>query len=298
MKKHIVILIISILLPFLAYADPIGDSGGIHGGGGSGASVSVATDPIFDAAGDMVIGTGANTAARVAPGTQYQVWQMGAVLPFWSSTISLSSIDMTSGTFTIPNGTVALNTTAGRIYFNTTSKAFSIADGTSSYYAPTSLAPLLFTTGGTTARTVTLPDAAITSPVEDRLKATFNGGGTTAIVANEKAVLTVPFPCVITGGQILASKKLGTSGTVSAVVDIWKESTPADYDGGSVHPAVGNTIVSGGGTKPTVTTDNYGAISVAGWATTTLAKGDILIFNVDSITDAVVVDVTLYVSRR
>ena len=159
-------------------------------------------------------------------------------------------------------------------------------------------APIRFNTGGTTARTITLPDAAITSPVEDRLVAYFYGGGTTAVSAGAKTILTVPFPCVITGGQILAAKALGTSGTVSAVVDIWREATPADFDGASSHPAVTDTIIGGEGTKPTVTTANRAGISVTGWGTTTLAKGDILVFNVDSVTDAVNIIVTLYVSRR
>ena len=78
------------------------------------------------------------------------------------TTLSVAAIDVTTGTLNIPNGTTALNTGAGRFYFNTTSKAASIADGSVSYYMPTSLAPLLFTTGATTARTITFPDAAIT----------------------------------------------------------------------------------------------------------------------------------------
>ena len=61
-------------------------------GGGAG---SVATDPIWDAAGDLVYGTGANTASRLAPGTTGQVLVLGTgpVAPAWSSTLTaLTSI--------------------------------------------------------------------------------------------------------------------------------------------------------------------------------------------------------------
>jgi hypothetical protein len=119
---------------------------------------------LTSAQGSLPYFTGSGTATTLAKGTDYQMLQMnsGATAPEWTSTLSVTGIDLTAGTFNIPNGTTALNTGAGRIYFNTTSKAFSIGDGSSSYYAPTSLAPLSFTTGGTTARTVTLPNADAT----------------------------------------------------------------------------------------------------------------------------------------
>lgn len=59
---------------------------------GSGA---VATDTIWDAAGDLVYGTGANTGARLAPGTTGQVLVLGSgpVAPAWASTLTaLTSI--------------------------------------------------------------------------------------------------------------------------------------------------------------------------------------------------------------
>ena len=133
------------------------------------------------------------------------------------------------------------------------------------------------------------------SSVEDRLKVTFYGSGTSVLTPNIRAAFTVPYPCEITGGQILATKRLGTSGVVSVVVDIWKESNPEDYDGGYQHPAVVDSIIGGGGTKPTVTANNYGVINVTGWASPSLAKGDILVFIIDSVTGAVMVDVTLYI---
>ena len=131
----------------------------------------------------------------------------------------------------------------------------------------------------------------------DRIVATFNGGGTTAIVQDEKAVITVPFNCVVTGGQIVASKKLGTSGTVSIEVDIWREATATNYDGGSSHPAITDTICAAA--CPAVAAGNRAAIDPATWgAGATLAKGDILVFNVDSVTDTVIANVVLYVTKQ
>jgi hypothetical protein len=46
--------------------------------GGSGGSGSVATDSIWDAAGDLVVGTGANAAARLPMGTALQVLRVNA----------------------------------------------------------------------------------------------------------------------------------------------------------------------------------------------------------------------------
>jgi hypothetical protein len=132
---------------------------------------------------------------------------------------------------------------------------------------------------------------------DDRLTVTFDGGGTTAIAANKKAVMTVPFNCTITGGQLLASKALGTAGVVSIAIGIWREATPANYDGASSHPVVGDSITTGG-TKPTVTAGNRAAVSVASWASVTLLKGEVLVFNADSVTDTVIANLTLYVTKN
>ena len=51
---------------------------------------TVATDEIWDAAGDIVYGTGANTAARLAKGTAGQALIMngGATAPEWAATLA------------------------------------------------------------------------------------------------------------------------------------------------------------------------------------------------------------------
>ncbi len=60
---------------------------------------SVATDTIWDAAGDLVYGTGSNTSVRLAPGTANQLLRMnaGVTAPEWTSTLlGLTSIDFGS----------------------------------------------------------------------------------------------------------------------------------------------------------------------------------------------------------
>lgn len=54
---------------------------------------SVATDTIWDAAGDLVYGTGANTAARLAAGTANYVLQAnGAAAPTWSAVTGTGNV--------------------------------------------------------------------------------------------------------------------------------------------------------------------------------------------------------------
>ena len=257
------------------------------------------------ATGDIIVGSGAGTATVITKGAASTLFGVNGAgtLGFYGN---IQQDDSAAQFYNLADVTKLFGIDVSGISANVvgwfkpqvtvTGKKYIFTSISADTYIPSGNVTLSGPT--TTNRTITVPDANVTSPFEDRLVAYFNGGGTTVIVANEKLVIVVPFPCVITGGVITASKKLGTPGVVSAVVDIWKESTFADYDGGSSHPAVADTIVGGGGTKPTVTADNSSLISVTGWATTTLAKGDILIFNADSITDTVIATVTLYVSRR
>lgn len=73
--------------------------GGVHGGSGGAGSGDVATDAIWDAAGDLVVGTGANTAARLAAGTNGHVLTLAAGTPAWQPP-SGSSGTKTYATFT------------------------------------------------------------------------------------------------------------------------------------------------------------------------------------------------------
>lgn len=62
---------------------------------------TIATDTLWDAAGDLVYGTGANTGGKLAAGTAYQVLMMnsGATAPAWTSTLGVTGTRLTKGWF-------------------------------------------------------------------------------------------------------------------------------------------------------------------------------------------------------
>jgi len=129
MKRLSILVCLLFLLGGTAYAQ-LGGSG-ISGGGGT---TTVATDTLWDAAGDLAYGTGANTGGRLAKGTGYQILTMksDASMFEWSSTLTLSAFDMTSGTSSVPwpVGTAAAPTTEGQAYWNSTTDTFTIGTGT------------------------------------------------------------------------------------------------------------------------------------------------------------------------
>jgi hypothetical protein len=93
-------------------------------------------------------------------------------------------------------------------------------------------------------------------------------GGGSAITTGQKGHLEVPFNCTVNAWTIMAD----VSGSI--VVDIWK----TNY--ASFPPAVGNTIA--GTEKPTLSSQQKNQdLSLTSFSTS-LSKGDILAFNVDS----------------
>lgn len=105
----------------------------------------------------------------------------------------------------------------------------------------------------------------------------------TTATGAKKLYYPVPFACTITGWEMVAD----ASGSV--VIDIWKD-TYANYA-----PVVGDTIT--GSAKPTITTaTKANSTTLTGW-TTSLAAGDYLEVNVDSVTTITNVTLTLTVTR-
>lgn len=80
-------------------------------------TTTVATDTIFDAAGDIVQGTGANTSARLPIGTAGQMLKVnsGGTALEYTSTVSISAVDMSAGTLNMTTGTADVGASAGRI---------------------------------------------------------------------------------------------------------------------------------------------------------------------------------------
>lgn len=109
-----------------------------------------------------------------------------------------------------------------------------------------------------------------------------DGAGSTITTGNKRG-LRVPFACTITAWSI------GLDQSGSIVIDIWKD-TQANYP-----PTVADTITASA--KPTVTTaTNATSSTLTSW-TTSIAAGDWLFFNVDSVTSAQLATIVLTVTK-
>lgn len=107
--------------------------------------------------------------------------------------------------------------------------------------------------------------------------------GASVIPTGVSGNIVIPFNCTIQQWTLLANE------TGSVVVDIWKD-TYANYP-----PTVADTIT--GSAKPTISSSTKGQSStLTGW-TTTFAAGDILRFNVDSVTSIKALDINLRIAR-
>jgi hypothetical protein len=95
---------------------------------------------------------------------------------------------------------------------------------------------------------------------------TLDGGVTTGV----KSYIKVPFNCSIVSWTLVGD----IAG--SCVIDIWKD-TEANFP-----PTIADTIT--GANKPTITTSQLTSGSTTGW-TTSVNENDILLFNVDSVSN-------------
>ena len=120
------------------------------------------------------------------------------------------------------------------------------------------------------------------APTKVGLSFIIDGGGS-AITTGQKGHLEVPFDMTITGWTILADQ----SGSI--VVDVWRD-TYANFP-----PTVADTIA--GTEKPTLATAQKNQdLSLTSW-TLALKEGDILAFNVDSITTVTRVTISIRGTR-
>lgn len=108
-------------------------------------------------------------------------------------------------------------------------------------------------------------------------------GQGSAITTGVKGYVQVPFACTITKVTLLGEQ----SGSI--VVDIWKD-TYANYP-----PTVADTITAAA--KPTISAATKSEdATLTGW-TTSIAAGDVLAFNVDSVTTLELVTLGLDLTR-
>lgn len=108
-------------------------------------------------------------------------------------------------------------------------------------------------------------------------------GGGAAITTGLKGYLEIPFACTIDRWTLLADQ----SGSI--VVDIWKDSYA------NAPPLIADVITASA--KPTISTATKAqSTTLTGW-TATIAAGDVLAFNVNSVTGIQRVTLSLRVRK-
>jgi hypothetical protein len=110
----------------------------------------------------------------------------------------------------------------------------------------------------------------------------FDGGGE-EIITGLKGSIAVPFPCVIQSWTLVAEP------TGSIEIDIWKTSL-GDYP-----PDVGDSIT--GGAKPAIVAGQTASSSSLGTWDTAIAEGDVISFNVDSVSSVALASISIKVTR-
>jgi len=109
-------------------------------------------------------------------------------------------------------------------------------------------------------------------------------GGLDVITTGEKGHREVPFDCEIASVEIFADQ----DGAIK--VDIWK----TNY--ANFPPANANSICGGNEPEIAASGDKYQDSTLTNW-TKTLSKGDVLAYNVDSVTTLTRVTITLKVNK-
>lgn len=131
--------------------------------------------------------------------------------------------------------------------------------------------------------------ASTALPSSDAIVFTFDGNVSgSALTTGVKGYMEIPFACTITVGTLLADR------VGSIVVDIYK-CTYAQFDGGSTHPVVGDKITDSNPLTISSATKAQDSV-LTGW-TRTIAAGDILAFNINSVATIQRASVTLKITH-
>jgi hypothetical protein len=172
-------------------------------------TLGLVTAPIAlasQASGDTFYATSGTAIARLAKGTAYQILQMnsGATAPEWTSTLSLSALNLTSATSAIPwpVGAAALPTAEGSAYWTSATDKLTIGDGATSI-------SLDFTAN----TTITFPAATGTLALTDQTMYI----GTTQVAINRASAALTLAGITLTTPDIGAAT--GTSLMVTGRVD-------------------------------------------------------------------------------
>lgn len=195
-------------------------------------SWDVATDPIWDAKWDLAVGTGANTASRLAVGTNWQVLTADSAeatgtkwaTVSWSGDMILASTQTNSGLKTFLDTTFGLRNVANTftgLFTNaiTAARTWTLPD--SNTIIPI-ISQLLTFSWPTAARTITLPDANFTVARTDAAN-TFTGtqtiGALVATTLNGNTFTTWTYTLTGTAAKTLNfTNTLTLSGTDSTTM--------------------------------------------------------------------------------
>lgn len=144
--------------------------------------------------------------------------------------------------------------------------------------------------GGTTKRAQVdeIGFGTVTAVFPAGINYVMSGGDATVPLGAVGSGIQVPFDCEIQSAVINGNLNNG-----SVVVDVWK-CTETDYDGGTTHPVVGDSIT--GGNPLTISAGSKATSDLVGW-TLSLTEGDVLWYNVQSVSGFKCVTVILNVSR-
>lgn len=144
-------------------------------------------------------------------------------------------------------------------------------------------------TGGTySAGTLTLDNStggtvSVTGfPATTSFGVTVDGSGG-VITTGQKGYIRIPYGFTITSWTLIGSP----SGSIT--FDIWRTNNAI--------PTVANTIIGGGGTKPSLSSATYATSSTLTNWTITGATGDVIGWNVDSCTTTTIATLQLFVTR-
>lgn len=111
---------------------------------------------------------------------------------------------------------------------------------------------------------------------------TIDGNGS-PITTGLKGYITIPYSGTITGWSIISDV------TGSVVVDVWKD-TYANYP-----PTIADTIA--GSEKPTLTSQNKNNDNTLTTWTTAVTAGDIIAFNIDSVSTITKLSLTINITK-
>jgi hypothetical protein len=122
--------------------------------------------------------------------------------------------------------------------------------------------------------------------LSDKLRGSFGitiDGGGSSLTIGEKGYLIVPYNGTITGWSLIADQP------GDCVIDVWKTS------GGTI-PTVSDTIT--GTEKPTLSSQQINSdLTLTSW-TTGVNVGDVVAFNIDSVSTITRVNLSIYITKQ